>query len=230
MIPAMVALMGMERHKAHATSLAVIAFVSIAAASSYSLHGNSDFRLAALLLTGSPAGVIIGAKIMHKMSSRLLGIIFGVFLVTIALTGFRINITPVTYQMAPFVSYLALIFLGALTGFLAGILGVGGGIIVIPELVCLAGISQQVAQGVSLLFIIPTALIGSFTHWKHNLIDLAIAPWIATTSLFFGLAGAYLANTLASATLKSIFSMFILLIGLQTAITSYCKKPGQNKV
>lgn len=224
-IPAMISFMGMERHKAHATSLTVIVFVSIAAASFYSLHGNSDLRLALLLLAGSPVGVVIGAKIMHRIPARILGIIFGVFLVLIALT----SIMPVTYQSAPFVSYPMIILLGALTGFLAGILGVGGGIIIIPLLAYLAGVSQQVAQGVSLVFIIPTALIGSFTHWRHGLIDFAVVPWIAASSLIFCLVGAYLANTLASGTLKSIFSIFILLIGLQTAISSYWKKPGKEK-
>lgn len=232
-VPASMACLGMDRHRAHATSLAVMVFMAAAASSVYWLEGSSDLKLAGLLLAGSPLGAVVGARLMHRTPARTLGILFGLFLVLMALKmGLGINFTPAGFSLPEHVSNLLIMALGVVTGCLAGLLGVGGAVITIPGLVALAGVSQQTAQGVSLLAMIPTALLGSYTHWKNGYIDAKIVPWLMSSAFIFGLAGAFAANAIPAGTLKNIFSAFLLIIGLRTAFSSLREgiSPNQESV
>jgi uncharacterized membrane protein YfcA len=74
------------------------------------------------------------------------------------------------------------VVVGMVAGALAGLLGVGGGIVMVPGLVLLAGVPQSVAKGTSLLVIIPTALVGTVRNVSHGDVDLPVA-------LVVGLAG-----------------------------------------
>jgi len=68
-----------------------------------------------------------------------------------------------------------LVLVGALAGALAGLLGVGGGIVMVPGLVFLASVSQAVAKGTSLVVIIPTALVGTARNLHREDVDLGVA-------------------------------------------------------
>lgn len=229
-VPAAMAFLGMSRHKAHATSLAVMVFMASSAAAVYWLQGNTDLKLVGLLLAGSPLGALVGARLMHRTPAPILGILFGLFLVSMALKmGLGINFTPNGYHIPTQLSYLLIALLGAVTGCLAGLLGVGGAVISIPGLVALAGVTQQTAQGVSLLAMIPTALIGSYTHWKNGYIDLDIAPWLMFSAFIFGVGGAYVANSINPGLLKNIFSLVLLIIGLRTALSGLKGKIGKDQ-
>lgn len=228
-IPAMITFMGLERHRAHATSLAVIAVSSALSGFYYRLHGNADLRLAGLLLAGSIVGVIAGAKIMHRIPVRELGIFFGLFIAVIALKmGLDLQFAPGPVNVNSADGGLIIVLVGAVTGCLSGLLGVGGAVLSIPALVYLAGVSQQAAQGTVLLATVPTAIIGSYTHWKHGYIDFTVAPWLILGTLFSSLGGAYLANIIPQASLKGIFSVLILLLGTQTAVSSISNKSREK--
>ena len=65
---------------------------------------------------------------------------------------------------------LTLLAIGVAAGFLAGLLGVGGGILLVPAMVLLLGFDQHVAQGTSLVVIVPAAMIGTWTHYRRGTI------------------------------------------------------------
>jgi uncharacterized membrane protein YfcA len=86
MVPAMVLAIGFGQHRAQATSLAAI--VPIAAVGAFIFGGadSVDLGAALLLAAGSLLGVQAGARVMHRLSDRRLAIVFGVFLIVVAIT------------------------------------------------------------------------------------------------------------------------------------------------
>ncbi len=73
------------------------------------------------------------------------------------------------FSSEPLTAWLRLVVLataGAGAGFLAGMFGIGGGSLMVPTLVLIAGLGQYVAQGTSLLTMVPTGLVGARTHWR----------------------------------------------------------------
>ena len=113
-------------------------------------------------------------------------------------------------------------------GFCAGIIsgmGIGGGTILIPALLFLTEISQQQAQGVNLLYFIPTALVALMTHRKNGTLDMKTAKPLAAFGLLGAAAGAFLAVSMESEGLKRLFGGFLLLMGLREL---FQKKKGED--
>ena len=117
-----------------------------------------------------------------------------------------------------YLTYVGLIGIGALAGVLAGLLGVGGGIIMVPLLVLAFGLDQKVAQGTSLAVIIPTAIVGTFTYARGRNLDWRIAVFVAVGALLAAFFGATLAQRLPSLLLKHLFAVLMILVGLRMLI------------
>ena len=109
---------------------------------------------------------------------------------------------------------------GAAGGTLSGLLGVGGGIIFVPALVVFLGEDQHVAQGGSLAVIVVTAIVGSYTHYRLDNIDMAVVRWTAPGAVLGGLAGAYAAGLLGTEALRMLFGAIGILLSLQLGYTA----------
>jgi uncharacterized membrane protein YfcA len=108
------------------------------------------------------------------------------------------------------------LFLGLAAGFLSGLIGIGGGIIIIPALVFLFGLSQHQAQGTTLaLMVPPIGILAAWTYYSKGFVDLKIAAFICLGFLFGGLFGARLASGLSSDVLEKVFGVALLLIALK---------------
>ena len=109
---------------------------------------------------------------------------------------------------------IQLLLLGLVTGFLSGLLGIGGGVVMIPALIMIAGLSIREAMGISLLAIIPTALVGFLKSYSAGFVDIKTSLIIASTAI----VGAYLGSTvmgmLSTKMLRTIFGIFLIVIGL----------------
>jgi uncharacterized membrane protein YfcA len=79
---------------------------------------------------------------------------------------------------------------GFVAGAFAGLLGVGGGIVIVPSLVVLLGETQHVAQGTSLMVIIPTALVGTLANTRRGNVDLRLAMTLGLAGAVGAVAGA----------------------------------------
>ena len=104
---------------------------------------------------------------------------------------------------------------GAVAGILSGLLGIGGGAIMIPAMTLLMGLSQHLAQGTSLLVIIPTAISGSITHFRMGNIRLETAGWLSVGGVVGAVAGASLALASPDQVLRLLFGGYLTLTGLQ---------------
>lgn len=111
--------------------------------------------------------------------------------------------------------YAALVGVGVLTGAVAGLLGVGGGIIIVPFLTLAAGVPQHAAEATSLLVILPTAIVATFFLRRHGLGDVPAALRLGVVGAAGSIAGALIALTLSAHTLRLVFAAFLALVGLR---------------
>ena len=108
---------------------------------------------------------------------------------------------------------LILIGIGIITGAMAGMLGIGGAIIMIPALVYFMGFSQQMAQGTSLAVMLPPiGILAAYNYYKAGHVDIKFAIILAGTFLIGSYFGSKFALTLPQATLKKIFGILLLLV------------------
>jgi uncharacterized protein len=105
-----------------------------------------------------------------------------------------------------------LLGIGLAAGILAGLLGIGGGVLMVPAMVLLAGFDQHVAQGTSLLVIIPAAAAGSITHYRHSRLTLRDAGLLAAGGVIGALIGSFTALSLDEGLLQRLFAVLILVV------------------
>ncbi len=117
-----------------------------------------------------------------------------------------------------------LILIGITAGVVSGFIGIGGGIIIVPALIYLVGLSQLQAQGTSLALMLPPIGILAFMQYykADNVdIDLRMVAIVATTFIVGGLFGAKLALKINVNLVKIIFGVIMLLIALKMIYSGY---------
>jgi len=108
-----------------------------------------------------------------------------------------------------------LLVIGLLAGLVSGLLGVGGGVLFVPGLVFVAGLTQIDAEATSLLAIMPVALVGTWRQHRYGNVRLREGALIGLLSIAGALAGVALANFLPSAALRGLFAVLMLLVAGQ---------------
>jgi uncharacterized protein len=123
------------------------------------------------------------------------------------------------------------VFVGLIMGVLSGLLGVGGGIVLIPILVLGFGISQHLAQGISLAVIIPTAITGLINFHRKGLIDYRMAGFLALGSIIGTSLSANYVHLIPGVTLTKVFGAIIAVIGMRMILTpaKLAEKKEQEK-
>lgn len=112
------------------------------------------------------------------------------------------------------------IALGLVAGVLSGIFGIGGGVILIPALIFLFGLTQHQAQGTTLAIMVPPiGLLAALRYYYSGNVKLGMAGFICAGFLVGGLLGAQLIQNVPDALLKKLFGMFLLIISLRMILT-----------
>jgi uncharacterized membrane protein YfcA len=110
---------------------------------------------------------------------------------------------------------LAVLAVGLAVGVMSAMFGVGGGPVMVPFLVLVLEQTQHVAEGTSLLVIVPTAAAGAFVHRKRGYVDLPMAARLAVTGVCGAVLGALVALSLSAVTLENAFGIFTVVVGLK---------------
>jgi uncharacterized membrane protein YfcA len=111
---------------------------------------------------------------------------------------------------------LLYILLGLIAGALSGLIGIGGGVIIVPALVFLFGLSQHQAQGTTLALLVPPiGFLAAWTYYKQGYVDIRIAVLIAVGFLVGSLLGAKLSIGLPTVVLERVFGVALLLIAIK---------------
>jgi hypothetical protein len=122
------------------------------------------------------------------------------------------------------VTYLAAVLLGLCAGALAGMFGVGGGILFVPTLTWL-GLTQLHAEATSLLAIIPTVLVGVWRQQSYGNVRWRPALVIGLASVAATVGGAQLAESLPEHVLRKLFAVLLIAVACQVAWRARRKQP-----
>ncbi len=218
MVPLLVAWAGVDQRRASATSLLAIVPIATGAAGGYAAKGNIDLLAAALLVTGGVVGGQLGAHLLPRTPVARLQLWFGVLSLATAarllVDGGAESSGSGLVDAGPVVAG-ALVAVGVAAGTLAGLLGVGGGIIMVPALVILAGADADMARGTSLVVVIGTALTASVANARNGLVRPRIALMSGLAGVPAGVVGALLGQWLPGRAALAMFAALLAWSGLR---------------
>ena len=221
LIPLLVGVLKMNQHKAHGTSLATLVFTGIAGMVVYLNFGSVDYIAALALATSAIIMTHLGAKNALAMPEWKLKKAFGGLLCFVsAMLLLKTFSLPILFSPELPIKILILVIVGVVTGFLSGMMGVGGGSIMVPAMILLTGTDQVTAQGTSLLAMVPIGLAGAYAHWNLGTVNKEILPLLIPGIVIGALAGSYMAHSIPDLALRLLFSVILLWTGI-----NYLKTP-----
>lgn len=126
---------------------------------------------------------------------------------------------------------LIIILVGIAAGMLGGLVGVGGGIIIVPALVYFIGFSQKTAQGTSLgLIMLPVGILGVLQYYKQGHVDFRVVGMLAIGFLVGSYFGSKISLSLPQETVKKIFALLMILIAIKMLFFDNNKKTNATAV
>jgi uncharacterized membrane protein YfcA len=207
-VPALIYLGGQQPEAAIAASLVVVAITSAVALVPHARAGRVDWRTGLTLGSAGLAGAYAGGRLAAYVPASVLLAVFGLLIGGAAFTMIRacrrpLRVTTRTGQLP------ALLGLGTGVGLITGMVGAGGGFVIVPVLVLLAGLSMPAAVGTSLLVITMQATAGLFGHLPHATIDWPIILAVTALAVAGSLAGARLTDRIPARLLRTTFGWFL---------------------
>ncbi len=211
LVPLLGLLLGLDQHAAQGVTLAVLLLpLGLPAVVSYHRRAPLRLGLVAALVTGFVAGVGGGAQAAAVLPDRPMRLLFVAFLIVVAVTGWRASFATVQRGTRAQGSAWHGLWIGALAGALSGLLGVGGGLVMLPLLTGVVGLDRHEAQGTSLATMLPPVGLPGVLVYARSQGGL---PWPLVAALAAGfaagaLAGARVAGRTRAAWLTRAFSIF----------------------
>ena len=210
-VPGLMFALGMDQRRAHGTSLGGVFLISLSSFFTYWTHDHIDWPVVLWLAIGSVAGSLIGAELLARVSKRTLTLAFVLILVIAGIRMFfKIDSTGEMILNAPTAAWLVVI--GLVVGALAGMLGIGGGLMSVPILVIFFHVSPAVAKGTSLAVVIPTAFSGTIQNLRNNNTDLTAAAIVSSTGIVTAIAGSWIAAHMDDALSNFLFAVLLIVI------------------
>jgi len=231
-VPILTMIYSLEPKEAIGTSLAMIIFTSIFSTISYSRQKRIDYKLGLILSIATIPGAIIGALTANIINPAQLGLIFGIFLVFVAL---RMLITYRFGESKPektdklwhrkiadsagtvfeYSSDLKKGFpLSFFGGFFSGLLGIGGGVVMVPIMHFLMDFPMHLAVATSMFIMIFTSLAGATTHFTLGNVHLEYMILLCIGIIFGTQLGAYLSKRTSGKNLRRIFGIIVILVSI----------------
>lgn len=218
-VPALVLALGIDQRLAHGTSLAAVVPIALSGTIGYGLDGKIDWAAAACLILGAATlGAMIGTHLLSVLPRRGLAIAFASVL---AMTAIRLVVdTSDAMGRGDFDAGMAavLVGVGVIAGTLAGLLGVGGGIVMVPAMVLLVGIPAVIAKGTSLAVIIPTAVVGTRRNLARGNADLRLAVLVGASGVVSSFLASRISLGLDEQVSNRLFAALLLVVALKMAI------------
>jgi uncharacterized protein len=228
-VPGLVLLADLAQRRAHATSLAAIVPIAVAGAAGYALEGAVDLPAAALLVAGAAAGTFAGTHFFRRLPDRALRVVFALFMLAAAIS-LPLEVTGAAHRSdLTLLAAAVLLGVGVIAGVMAGLLGVGGGIVMVPALVLLLALPQPLAKGTSLVVIIPTALVATVRNVRAGDADLGLAMSAGLTGVLFGFAASLLSLRLDPVLSAVLFGALLVAMAIRLLLSARGKPlPGDR--
>jgi uncharacterized membrane protein YfcA len=211
-VPILVYLLKMDPKQAIALSLAIVGITSLIGVFRHAKVKNVDYKVAALFAPIAMIGTFGGAKISQFLTGEIQLLFFGIIMLLASIHMFK-GKKEKEEEISKTISYPLLTIQAIIVGIITGIVGVGGGFLIVPALVLLAGLSMKKAVGTSLLIISLNSLSGFIGH-----IGIVEIPWsfLFKFTAFSGIGiiiGSYLSDFVPQQKLKKIFAIFLICVG-----------------
>lgn len=219
--------------KAVGTSLATIIFTSLSSTLGYSRQRRIDYKVGLILTLTTIPGAFVGAYLTSFITQKLLGLIFGIFLIFVALRmifkldfyrfsiprmrkGWRRKIMDsdgTLFEYDVNVNQgLVLSFFGGLS---SGLLGIGGGALMVPILHLMMNFPMHITVATSMFIMIFTSISGATTHFSLGNVRADYAIFLSIGVIFGAQFGAYLSKRISGKNLRRIFGVVLLLISIR---------------
>ena len=211
-VPALIYLAGEDPRRAAGTSLLAILPVSIAGVITYAIGGHVDVLLSVILAAGSIAGAPIGSWLLSKVSRTALALAFIAFLLVVVVSLFLVIPSRDAVVHIDVLAGIGLFVLGFVVGIMSGLLGIGGGVVIVPMLVLLFGSSDLIAKGSSLLMMIATSISGTVSNVLRRNVNVPAAVAVGGGAVLTTTLGALLAQAVTPLVANITFAVFVLLI------------------
>ncbi len=199
---------------ARGTALLVSIISAFTGAVVYAMHGQVNWYVVAW--TGA-AALVMAPIAVHVSRHWSTGILRSAFGVVVSLGGILLILKGMLLShgfIPPSMETPFLIFVGLLTGAVAGVVGISGGPVLAPLFVFGLGMGQQLAQGCSLAARLPSSISGSVQNFRHGNIRFSMLPGLAVGAIGGAIGGSKLALLLPESTLRSIFGLLLIALGV----------------
>ena len=217
-VPGLVLVAKMDQRIAHGTSLAAVLPISASSLLSYWAHDHVDWRVGACLAVGALAGAVLGTRLLHVLPHRVLAIGFATLLLVTAVRLFL----PLTSEPARAVlsisAIAALVAIGVATSILAGLLGVGGGVVMVPAMMMLLHMPSAMAKGTSVAVIIPTAIMGTFRNRSKSNADLRAAGILGLGGILSATAGGWISARMSDTVSNVLFATLLIIVATRLVL------------
>lgn len=220
-------------HQAVGTSLATVVFTSLSSTLGYSRQGRIDYKVGLILAITTIPGAFVGAYLTNFITQELLGIIFGVFLLFVALRmifrlGFHRFSIPrvgkgwrrkIVDSDGTLFEYDAGVNQGLVLSFFEGIssglLGIGGGSVMVPVLHLAMNFPMHITVATSMFIMIFTSMSGATTHFSLGNVRGDYAMFLSVGVILGAQLGAYLSKKISGKSLRRIFGVVLLLVSVR---------------
>ena len=116
-------------------------------------------------------------------------------------------------------TFIGLIILGMIAGYFSGLIGIGGGVIIVPALVILFGFTQHTAQGTTLALLVPPiGILAAYSYYQKGFVDMKTAILICIGFIIGGFIGGKMAIGLSENVMKTVFAIILILIGIKMLV------------
>lgn len=213
-VPGLVFAVGMSQRMAHGTSLAATVPISVASLLAYLSQDNVDWPAALWVAVGAVGGAVIGTKLLHVLPQRTLGLLFAIVLIASAIRLF-VDVDAGGRGPLSVADAVVLMLIGLISGVTAGLLGVGGGIVMVPAMIILFGITPAVAKGTSAAVIIPTAVMGTWRNQARRNVDLRAAVVMGLAGVITAVLGGLLADGMSPDLSNVLFATLLTVVAVR---------------
>ena len=218
-IPLLMSWAGLTPLQARGTAILVSVFSAATGTLIYASRGQIDLEV--VLWVAVPSFVItpLAAAWSERLPPDTLKREFGAVITLGGLLVIVHDYLPTAITIPPEGYHAYLLGVGLVEGLVAGVIGISGGPILAPLFVLGLGLPQQLAQGCSLAARLPATLSGSWENWRLGNIRKPMIVPLAVGALAGAAAGSHLALGLPEVHLRSLFGIFLILLGLHYLIS-----------
>ena len=216
-VPGLVLVAKMDQRIAHGTSLAAVLPISAASLLSYWSHDHVDWRVSSCLAIGALMGAVLGTKLLNVLPHRTLAVAFAGILLVTAVRLF-LPLDSGVRGVLNLGTIVALIAIGVATGILAGLLGVGGGVVMVPAMMMLLHLPAAVAKGTSVAVIIPTSLMGTYRNRTKKNVDLRAAAIVGLGGIPSAIVGGWISARMSDSVSNVLFASLLLVVATRLVL------------